>query len=449
MSNKIVPAIETHPILRIIGPFHGFFNKFATSGFLLFCATFVALLWANIFPHSYEHLWHIQLSFSFADLTLSKSLLHWVDEALMTLFFFVVGLEIKREILIGELSSVGKALLPVFGAIGGMVVPALIYLVFNVGTSSVKGWGIPMATDIAFALAVLSLTCKSLPFGVRVFLSALAIADDIGAVLVIALFYTASVNWAYMGLAAVFTIGLAAANVLWVRHTLVYALLGIGIWLSFLGAGVHATVAGVLVALFIPARGRYDTDTFVRKVHLYLKKFECEDQSCGHTILLNQDHLNAVQSIELACHHTETPLQRLEHGLNTWVSYLIVPLFALANAGVAMHIQEMSLAFRHPAALGIIFGLVLGKPLGITIFTFVGSKLFNVPLFGGVTWLHIIGAGMLGGIGFTMSIFIAGLSFPTGPLVEVSKIGIISGSIISAILGLVTLTLMSRNRPGK
>ena len=448
MINKIVPAIRIIPIFVIIGPYHRFFKKFATSGFLLFWATLVALLWANIFPNSYSQLWHIELSISFAYVTLSKSLLHWIDEALMTLFFFVVGLEIKREILIGELSSIGKALLPVFGAIGGMVVPAFIYLWFNIGTPYAHGWGISMATDIAFALAVLSLICKNLPFGVRVFLSALAIADDIGAILVIAFFYTASVDWAYIGLAAIFTLGLALANTLWVRHTLVYALLGIGIWLSFLGAGVHATVSGVLVALFIPARGRYDTDTFVQKVHLFLNKFQCDGQNCGHTILLNQDHLNAVQSIELACHHTETPLQRLEHGLNSWVSYMIVPLFALANAGVAMHVKEISLAFQHSASLGIIWGLVLGKPLGITIFTFAGSKLFKVRLFGGLTWLHIIGTSMLGGIGFTMSIFIASLSFPPGALVEVSKIGIIIGSLLSAILGLVTLIITSRYRSG-
>lgn len=202
----------------------------------------------------------------------------------------------------------------------------------------------------------------------------------------------------------------------------------------------------MLVALFIPAQGRYDTDTFVQKVCLFLEKFECKDQNCGHTILLNQEHLNAVQSIELACHHTETPLQRLEHGLNAWVSYLIVPLFALANAGVAMHFQEMSAAFRHSASLGIILGLVVGKPLGITIFTYVGSKLFKTPLFGGVTWVHIIGASMLGGIGFTMSIFISGLSFPAGSLVDISKIGIIFGSMLSAIIGLVTLNLTARKR---
>lgn len=446
MADNSLSTQKLLPILGIIGPFQRFVKKFKTSGFLLFASTFLALLWANISPHSYEHLWHMDISISFGNLILTKSILHWIDEALMTLFFFVVGLEIKREILIGELSSVKKALLPVFGAIGGMVVPALVYVYFNVGTESANGWGIPMATDIAFALAVLSLIYKRIPFGVRIFLAALAIADDIGAVLVIALFYTASVNWIYIGYALFFIIGLAAANALWMRHALVYGLFGIGIWFSFLGAGIHATVAGVLVAFFIPAQGRYDTDTFIQEVQSFLKNLECEGGICGHTILLNQKHLNAVHSIELACHNTETPLQRFEHGLNSWVSYLIVPLFALANAGVSIEGNEIIPALQHQTAMGIIFGLILGKPIGITFFTYAASKIFKNPLSGGVTWAHILGASMLGGIGFTMSIFITGLSFTSSALIEVSKIGIIVGSIISAVLGLMTLYYASNKK---
>ncbi|MFH1217155.1 MAG: Na+/H+ antiporter NhaA [Pseudomonadota bacterium] len=435
MLQKAMP-LKTIPLYYIISPFQRFFKKLATGGFILFCTTVVAMFWANFHLEGYQHLWHMPLSISLGNLSFTKSVLHWIDEALMTLFFFVVGLEIKREILIGELSSARKALLPVAGALGGMMMPALIYTAINGNSDAAHGWGIPMATDIAFALAVLSFLSRRIPFGVRIFLSALAIADDIGAVLIIALFYTSTIHWAYLGFAAFLLVCLACANLLWIRHTLIYALLGLGIWWAFLGAGIHATAAGVIVALFIPARGKYDTDTFVKKVEAFLARFDCRDGKCGHTILLNQPHLNAVQAIELACHNTETPLQRLEHGLSAWISYLIVPLFALANAGVAIRADSLADTMQHHATMGVILALVIGKPAGITLFTFLASKLLKAPLSGGVTWLHIIGAGMLGGIGFTMSIFISGLSFQSTELIDMTKIGIIIGSLISAILGI-------------
>lgn len=430
-------------ILHIVKPFQGFFRKLTTSGFLLLFTTTIAIYWANTDIHSYEKVWHTSLSLTLADLTIEKSLVHWIDEALMTMFFFVVGLEIKREILVGELSSARKAILPVAGAVGGMLVPALIYMFLTYGTEGASGWGIPMATDIAFAIAVLSIVRKRLPFGITIFLSALAIADDIGAVLVIAVFYSGAINWFYLGLAILLLVALALANLLWIRYTLVYALLGIGIWVCFLGAGLHATVAGVVVAFFIPARGKYDTAKFFREVHNFLDKVDCRNGDCGHTMLTNQDHANAVQSIEFACHNTETPLQRLEHGLNGYVSYIVVPLFALANAGVVIEWQQLSTVFQQSVTLGVVFGLVLGKPLGIMIFTFLASVLFKSPLSVGVTWLHIAGVSMLAGIGFTMSIFITGLSLSSYQLVEMAKVGIIFGSLFSALSGLTLLYLVS------
>ncbi|OKY74231.1 MAG: Na+/H+ antiporter NhaA [Desulfobulbaceae bacterium DB1] len=426
---------KTAPVYQIISPFQALVKKLATSGFILFYTTAAAMLWANFHHDSYQHLWHLPLAVSLGDVSFSKSILHWIDEALMTLFFFVVGLEIKREILIGELSSMRRALLPVAGAVGGMLAPALIYAIITYNTDAAHGWGIPMATDIAFALAVLSLLSKRIPYGLKIFLSALAIADDIGAVLVIALFYTATIHWAYLGFAALLLVCLFVANLLWIRHTLVYALLGLGIWWAFLGAGIHATAAGVLVALFIPARGKYDTNTFVNEVRSFLVRFDCRNGDCGHTILLNQNHLNAVQAIELACHQTETPLQRLEHGLGAWISYLVVPLFALANAGVAVRTEGLTDTIRHPATMGVILALVIGKPVGITLFSLLASKALKAPLSGGMNWLHVIGAGMLGGIGFTMSIFISGLSFQSTELIDMTKIGIIIGSLLSAALG--------------
>ena len=440
---------DLQPILRVmalVGPFQKFVRKVVTGGFLLFAATIIALLWANISQESYHGFWHTELSLRFGPLEITKSIQHWIDEALMTLFFFTVGLEIKREVIIGELASFKRALLPVAAAIGGMVVPALIYTLFNYGTPSAQGWGIPMATDIAFALAVIAVLGHRIPFGVRIFLSALAIADDIGAVLVIAMFYTQSIAWYYL-LAALFFLGcIVLANMLWVRFTLLYVLLGVCVWIAILGSGIHATVAGVIVALLIPAQGRYDTATFIQKVSRFLEKFNCDSESCGYTVLINQQHLSIIQNIENACHQTLTPLQRMLAALNSWVALVILPLFALANAGVYLVGLDIHAALVSPITLGVFFGLVIGKPLGIFSFTFGASKLLKAPLAASVTWSHIFGASMLGGIGFTMSIFIGGLSFTHPESIEFSKIGVIAGSLLSGVLGLSLLSIITFNK---
>ncbi len=420
---------------KIIGPFQEFFKKLVSGSFLLLIAVVAAIIWANI-SASYGSFWATELSLEIGDIHISKSLIHWIDEALMTLFFFTVGLEIKREILVGELATFKKALLPVSAAIGGMLIPALIYMAFNYGTPTSNGWGIPMATDIAFSLAILAILGNRVPMGTRIFLTAFAIADDLGAVLIIAIFYTQTISWNYLLIAAFFLCALAVANYLWVRMTVVYAILGIGVWIAVLCSGVHATVAGVLVALFIPAKGKYDTQTFINKVKSYINSFECQEDGCGYTILLNKHHQNAVQSIELACHEVETPLRRLEYGLNPWVAFLILPLFALANSGVAMDNIDVARALMHPVSLGIFFGLVLGKPIGISLFTYISVKVLKTDLQAGVKWIHIIGASFLGGIGFTMSLFISGLSFTANEIVELSRLSIVFGSIISGAIGL-------------
>jgi len=361
----------------------------------------------------------------------------------MTLFFFTVGLEIKREILVGELASPKRALLPIAGALGGMLVPAGLYVALNYGTPAARGWGIPMATDIAFSLAVVAIIGARIPVGLKIFLSAFAIADDLGAVLVIALFYTQSIAWGYLAICGLFLMGFAVASLLWIRSPLVYGLLGVGIWFAILGSGVHATVAGVVVAMFIPARGKYDTDTFIGTCKAHLQRFECEPGSCGYSILLNPEHLNAVHDIKVACLAVETPLQRLEYGLHPWIVFMVLPLFALANAGLTLKGIDMSVAVTHPVTLGIILGLVLGKPVGISLFTYLASKTFKAPLPSGVSWSHIIGVSMLGGIGFTMSLFISGLSFPSGDFTDFSKMGIVLGSLLSGALGLAMLGLGS------
>ena len=430
-------------MMALVGPFQKFVRKIATGGLLLFASTLIALLWANIAHESYHSFWHMEIAVDIGPYHVSRSLLHWIDEALMTLFFFTVGLEIKREFLIGELASPQRALLPVAAAVGGMLVPALFYSLVNYGTEGAEGWGIPMATDIAFALAALAVLHRRIPFGVRIFLSALAIADDIGAVLVIALFYTQTITWHYLLIALIFLGGIALANILWIRYTLLYIILGTGVWIAILGSGVHATVAGVIVALLIPAQGRYDTGTFIQKVSRYLEKFDCESEGCGFTVLINQQHLTIIQNISNACHQTMTPLQRMLGSLNSWVTLVILPLFALANAGVYLGGLELSSVLTSSISLGVMIGLVLGKPIGIFSFTFAASKLLKAHLSHGVTWKHIFGASMLGGIGFTMSIFISGLSFIDPALQELSKFGVIAGSIISGILGLVFLVIIT------
>jgi NhaA family Na+:H+ antiporter len=420
---------------KIIGPFQEFFKKLVSGSFILLIAAVAAIMWANI-SASYGSFWATELSLEIGDIHISKSLVHWIDEALMTLFFFTVGLEIKREVLVGELATFKKALLPVSAAIGGMLIPALIYTAFNYGTPTSNGWGVPMATDIAFALAILAILGNRVPLGTRIFLTAVAIADDLGAVLIIAVFYTQTISWGCLLIAALLMGAIAAANYLWLRMTLVYALLGIGVWIAVLCSGVHATVAGVLVAMLIPAKGKYDTQTFINKVKSYINNFECQDGGCGYTILLNKDHQNAVQSIELACHEVETPLRRLEFGLNPWVAFLILPLFALANSGVALNNIDVAGSLTHPVSLGIFFGLVLGKPIGISLFTYLSVKILKTDLQAGVQWIHIIGASFLGGIGFTMSLFISGLSFTGYETMELSRLSIVLSSIVSGTIGL-------------
>ena len=408
------------------------------GSFLLIAAAISAVIWANLSHDSYHHFWHTDITFSIGEKGLTKSLSHWIDEALMVFFFFSVGLEIKREILVGELASIKKAILPIMAALGGMLFPALIYAAINYNTPNASGWGIPMATDIAFSLAILAVLREKIPIGVRIFLTALAIADDLGAVLVIGLFYTNSISVNYLLIALFFLCALALANFLWIRLTIIYVILGIGLWFSILCSGIHATVAGVLIALFIPARGKYDTQTFVDKVNAYLERFQCRGE-CGYTILLNKTHLNSVHDIELACHDVETPLQRLDHAVHSWVSYVIVPLFALANSGVVLSGINFTESITHPVALGIICGLVIGKPLGIMTFTFISVKVLKTTLANGVTWMHLTGASVLAGIGFTTSLFISGLSFSTPEIIEISKLGIVAGSLISAVLGLAIL----------
>jgi len=435
--------------LRLPSSFLIYFKRAAGGSLPLFATTVLALVWANTANESYHHFWHTEVGVEAAGFVLRKTLAHWIDDALMVLFFFIVGLEIKREILVGELASFERAILPVAAALGGMLLPAGIYMALNWGLPTFHGWGIPMATDIAFSLAVLAALGRRVPFGVKVFLSAFAIADDLGAVLVIAIFYTSGLQWVYLAAAGGFLLLLFLLNRLWVHEPLAYVVLGVGLWACILGSGVHATVAGVILAMFIPARGRYDTDTFVEKVRCNLNRFREGQGSRGETILLNSEHLSAVQNIELACHSVATPLQRLEQALHGWVTFFVLPLFALANAGILLTGFSLEESLSHPVTLGVALGLLLGKPVGIFLTTFGAARLLKAPLMGGVTWLHIAGASILGAIGFTMSLFIGGLSFTQPERVEAAKLGILIASVIAALAGLSVLWAASKRSAPK
>ena len=402
--------------------------------------TVIALIWANTaWSHSYHDLWQTHLVVSLGNLlTLDYSIHHWINDGLMVIFFFTVGLEIKREFLVGELSSAQKASLPIAGALGGMIAPALLYTVFNSGTEGANGWGIPMATDIAFVVGIMALLGPRVPITLKIFVLALAIADDIGAVMIIAVFYTAEISASALIIAAIVLALLVLLNRLGTKSLIPYAVLGLILWLAFLQSGIHATIAGVLLAFTIPASSRYDTNKFSEKVRQLISHFDSTGDEWKN-VLNNSERQHDVLAIEESCEKVLTPLQRFEHGLHPWVSFFIIPVFALANAGVTLVDMDILNALLSPVSLGIIIGLFIGKQSGIFAFSFLAVKLKLSSLPEGVNWKNLYGAGILAGIGFTMSLFIAGLAFNDPALLDLSKIGVLSGSLVSGIIGFVFL----------
>jgi NhaA family Na+:H+ antiporter len=422
-------------LYRALSPFRSFVADHVSGGILLLLATAAALLWANSpWAASYDRLWNIDASITIGSFAHVHSLRDWINDGLMALFFFVVGLEIKREILVGELSTRRGATLPIAAALGGMIVPALVYVYFNAGGVGRDGWAIPMATDIAFALGVLAVLGDRIPVAARVFLTALAIIDDIGAVLVIALFYTGGVAWTPLLLTGVLLLVLFLANRAGIEHPAVYAVLGLGVWLAVFASGVHATVAGVLVAFTIPVRTWIHPSELITEGRRLLDDLEAVSAP-ELSVLSNQRQQSIIQELSESATRAEPPLQRLEHGLNPWVAYGIVPLFALANAGVTFP-EGLTAVALNPVLVGIVVGLVIGKPLGIVLATalVVRLRLTDLPI--GVNWRHVIGLGCLGGIGFTMSLFITGLAFgSTGDLPDAAKLGILGGSLVAGVTG--------------
>ena len=418
--------------------FQSFVRAEAAGGILLLACAVAALIWANSpFSDAYFHLWEIPFSIGIGEAALSLDLHHWINDGLMAVFFFVVGLEIKREMLIGELSSARKAALPVMAAVGGMIAPALLYLIPNAGTAGASGWGIAMATDIAFSLGVLALLGSRVPLAVKVFLTALAIADDLGAVLVIAVFYTESIFWTGLLAGGLLFALLIVMNRSGIAHPAFYAVVGIGLWLALLSSGIHATIAGVLLATTIPARRRIDAPAYADRIRAHLATFSAGSREGVSE--LTEEQLDAVHAVEEASEHVQTPLLRLEHGLHPWVAFVIMPVFALANAGVAFT-GDVASMFAHPVTIGVMLGLVLGKQLGVTLFAWLSVRLGLAVLPEGVTWRQIYGAAWLCGIGFTMSIFIAGLAFADPALLDFAKVGIFAASLISGLGGWLVLS---------
>jgi len=391
-------------------------------------------VWANSpWAQSYDALWNTPVVIGLGGLGLAKPLVLWVNDGLMAVFFFVVGLEIKREVLVGELRAPRRAVLPAAAALGGMIVPATIYLALNLDGPGSHGWGIPMATDIAFAIGALALLGSRVPIGLKVFLTALAIVDDLGAVLVIALFYTANLDLTVLGIGlAIFGV-MALLAVLRVRWVGLYMLLGVGLWVALLQSGVHATVAGVLAALTIPSTARIDAGRFRGRVRELLDRFEVLDIDPGaHRLLPEQQEV--VYGLATLVEHVESPLHRLEHALHPWVTFAIMPIFALANAGVSIDASLAEVAL-HPVTLGVVLGLVVGKLVGVLGFAWLAAATGVAELPAGATWRQMTGVAMLAGIGFTMSLFIASLAFGDSPLLDNAKVGILGASALAGLLG--------------
>ena len=407
---------------RIVRPLREFLDTEAAGGIVLLAATLIALVGANApWDGAYTSLWSTELSMRLGGWSLSQDLRHWVNDGLMALFFFVVGLEIKRELVDGELRRLKQATLPIAGALGGMVVPALIYVALNAGHAGGRGWGIPMATDIAFAVGLLALLGPSVPQSLRIFLLSLAIVDDIGAILVIAVFYTGDLSWGPLALAAL-GVGLVAvlrsARVWWVP---LYVVVGAGVWLATFASGVHATIAGVVLGVMTPAHA-LEPSAFAK-----LRLGIAAEQESPSAQDARAGALQIQESVSVA--------ERLEHVLHPWTSYVVIPLFALANAGVTVDLETLSGMLGSRITIGVVAGLVVGKLAGVSGFAWAAVRLGIATLPGGVAWRHVCGVAAIAGIGFTVSLFVAGLAFPGSPLLDEAKVGILMGSAAACLLG--------------
>jgi Na+:H+ antiporter, NhaA family len=423
-----LPKSPRTPIDVLTSPFMRFAKMEASGGILLLAATVLALVWANSpWEHSYHMMWEKQVTAGFGNTVLTWSRHLWVNDGLMSVFFFLVGLEIKRELLIGELASFQQAAFPFLAALGGCLLPAALYFAVNHGTSAGHAWGIPMATDIAFALGVLTLLGDRVPVSLKLFVAALAIADDIIVVLVIAVFYTAHLNFLYLAFGAVGLGTSYVANKAGVRNPWVYAIIGVVVWFLVMQSGVHATIAGVMLAFTIPCSGSSGKPRFVAKMQRLVERFDAAEPD-------SVEAHAALHAMEEQCAHMESPLHRIEHALQPWVSFVIMPLFAFSNAGVHV-LGKLLIAARNPVTLGVALGLLAGKPFGITAFAWAAEKMRVASRPAGVNWTQIFAASWVCGIGFTMSLFIAALVFPDGQPLDLAKIGTLAASVVAGGFG--------------
>lgn len=417
----------------LLSPFQSFVHKESIGGIILIAAAILAFLWANSkWASAYFALLDIPFALRWGSWSLEKPLLLWVNDGLMAIFFLMVGLEIKRELIVGELSSPREAALPMIAAVGGMVVPAAIYAAWNWGEEGIRGWGIPMATDIAFALGVLSLLGSRVPLSVKVFLTALAIVDDLGAILVIALFYTEQLSWASLIYSLILLALAYGYGRLGGRKMAVFGVLGIIAWYFMLKSGVHATIAGVLLAFAIPLQRTLNPQELKDWILSISEPAGFEETEVQ------------IEELEEKVKQAASQLHSLEHQLEPWVAYGIMPLFALFNAGVALQGESMQIS---AVTVGVFGGLLIGKPLGIVGLSWLAEKLGWVSLPAGVNWRMLTAVGFLAGIGFTMSLFVASLAFGGTGMLDQSKIGVLSASVIAAITGLILLK-MSLSRRG-
>ncbi|SFW49717.1 Na+/H+ antiporter NhaA [Cellulophaga fucicola] len=420
----------------ILTPIQKFVKIESSSGILLLLATILALVLANSpFSESYQSLWDYKIGFVTEDFKLNKPLLLWINDGLMAIFFLLIGLEIKREFLIGELNSLKKVAFPLLGALGGIIIPVLFYFVLNDNPETTKGWGIPMATDIAFSLALLKVLGNRVPLSLKVFLTAFAIVDDLGAVLVIALFYSSNIQLMLLGIALLLLVALYLISYLGYYSNFILIFLGIIIWTLFLKSGIHPTLAGILLAFSVPIRQKITTPEFVDNLVEITNNIKKASVSKKPILLKGQ--ISEIDDLGEWTDKYQSPLQNLEHKLHNWVAYLIIPLFAFANSGVVL---SSGLDLETALIVNIGICLVLGKSIGISLIIFIAKKIKLIDVPSDISNQQIIGVSFLAGIGFTMAIFIASLAFADSPkYIDSAKIGILIGSIIAAIIGYLIL----------
>lgn len=442
MREQLQKNIET----RLFIPALQFLHREKSSGIVLGVFVVLALVLANS-PLSEEYTHFLEHHFGFVingQPYLNFSIGHWVNDGLMSMFFFVVGLELKREFIGGELRDFRKVTLPVMAAVFGMVFPALFYLLFNAGTPESVGWGIPMATDIAFALAVVYMLGDRVPVSAKVFLTTLAIVDDLGSVIVIALFYTSQVNMLNLALGIAFLVLMFIGNRLGVKNVLFYGLLGIGgVWVSFLTSGIHATISAVLAAMVIPADSRIPEAAFIARIKKLTRQFERAGSNDVRT--LEPDQLKILAKVQQDSAQAIPPLQQLEHQLHPFVSFVVMPIFALANAGISFVDMDVQVLFANQVAMGVLCGLLSGKPIGIAVAVWITEKLGFGRRSRSMTWRMVWGIGCLASIGFTMSMFVTMLAFTTPAHLIQAKVGILVASLIGALVGYL---LLRKNKQG-